>query len=117
MALVRVEGLSFTYPGGSPAVRDVSLELHAGEVVALLGPSGSGKSSLLYILGGLEPPTSGTVTLDDVNPFQLSALQLAAFRNTRIGFVFQAFHLLGHLSVLENVLAPALFDDADEDRS
>ncbi|MFN7927823.1 MAG: ATP-binding cassette domain-containing protein [Blastocatellia bacterium] len=71
-----------------------------------MGPSGSGKSTLLYILGALETPTSGTVTLDGQNPFQLGEKQLAAFRNQKIGFVFQDHCLLPQCSVLENVLAP-----------
>jgi lipoprotein-releasing system ATP-binding protein len=73
-----------------------------------MGPSGSGKSSLLYILGGLEPPSSGTVTLEGRNPFQLSATDLAAFRNKEIGFVFQDHCLLPQCTVLENVLIPTL---------
>ena len=73
-----------------------------------MGPSGSGKSSLLYILGALEPPTSGTVTLDGRNPFQLPAAQLAAFRNESVGFVFQDHCLLPQCTVLENVLIPTL---------
>ena len=73
-----------------------------------MGPSGAGKSSLLYILGALEPPTSGTVTLDGRDPFQLSAAELAAFRNQSIGFVFQDHCLLPQCTVLENVLIPTL---------
>ena len=73
-----------------------------------MGPSGSGKSSLLYILGALEPPSSGTVTLDGRNPFELSPNDLAAFRNTSIGFVFQDHCLLPQCTVLENVLIPTL---------
>ena len=73
-----------------------------------MGPSGSGKSTLLYILGALEPPTSGTVTLDDRNPFQLKAQPLAAFRNKQIGFIFQDHCLLPQCSVIENVLTPTL---------
>lgn len=73
-----------------------------------MGPSGSGKSTLLYMIGALEPPTSGTVTLDDQNPFLLDAKQLAAFRNQRIGFVFQDHCLLPQCSVIENVLTPTL---------
>ena len=65
-----------------------------GDAAAVMGPSGSGKSSLLYILGGLDPPTSGIVTLEGRNPFQLSATDLAAFRNKEIGFVFQDHCLL-----------------------
>ena len=74
----------------------------------IMGPSGSGKSTLLYILGTLESPTSGTVTLEGQNPFQLGEKQLAAFRNQKVGFVFQDHCLLPQCSVLENVLAPTL---------
>ena len=73
-----------------------------------MGPSGSGKSTLLYMLGALEPPSSGTITLDGQNPFVLDAKQLAAFRNQRIGFVFQDHCLLPQCSVIENVLTPTL---------
>ena len=73
-----------------------------------MGPSGSGKSSLLYLLGALEPPTSGTITLDGQNPFTLDPKALASFRNEQIGFVFQDHCLLPQLSVLENVLLPTL---------
>jgi lipoprotein-releasing system ATP-binding protein len=82
--------------------------------VSIVGPSGSGKSTLLYILGALETPTSGSVLLGGVNPFGLNDRDLAAFRNDRIGFVFQDHHLLPQCSVLENVLVPTLVaaDDA-----
>src|SRR5205807_10089931 len=73
-----------------------------------MGPSGSGKSSLLYVLGALEPPTSGTVTLDGRNPFELAPDDLAAFRNASIGFVFQDHCLLPQCTVLENVMLPTL---------
>jgi lipoprotein-releasing system ATP-binding protein len=82
-----------------------------------MGPSGSGKSSLLYILGGLEPPSSGTVTLDGKNPFQLNAAGLATFRNKEIGFVFQDHCLLPQCTVLENVLVPTLLAPDREDAS
>ena len=80
----------------------------AGESVSIVGPSGSGKSTLLHIVGTLEPPTSGTVLLDGENPFGLDDRRLAAFRNRRVGFVFQDHHLLPQCSVLENVLVPTL---------
>ncbi len=86
----------------------VRLTLEAGENLAIVGSSGSGKSTLLYILGTLDRPTSGTVKIDGVNPFELSAKELARFRNSSIGFVFQDHHLLPQLSVLENVLLPAM---------
>ena len=86
----------------------VSLSLAPGEAAAVMGPSGSGKSSMLYILGALEPPTSGTVSLDGRDPFQLAPDDLAAFRNSSIGFVFQDHCLLPQCTVLENVLIPTL---------
>lgn len=91
-------------------LRGCSLELSAGENLAILGPSGSGKSTLLQIVGTLDRPTAGKVTLDDSDPFTLDEPHLAAFRNHRIGFVFQDHHLLPQCSVLENVLLPTLAD-------
>ena len=73
-----------------------------------MGPSGSGKSTLLYILGALDAPSAGTVTIDGENPFALGEREQAAFRNRRVGFVFQDHSLLPQCSVLENVLAPTL---------
>ncbi len=89
-------------------LREVSMALSAGENVAVLGPSGCGKSTLLYLLGTLEPPTSGEVTVRGENPFHLSEPNLARFRRRNIGFIFQEHHLLPQLSVLENVVVPAL---------
>jgi len=89
-------------------LRDVSLTLDRGQGAAIMGPSGSGKSTLLHILGTLERPTSGTVTLDGENPFARSEAELAAFRNQKIGFVFQDHHLLPQCNVLENTLVPTL---------
>lgn len=86
----------------------ISLSLERGCAIAIMGPSGSGKSTLLSILGALEPPTSGTITLDGVNPFTLAEPGLAAFRNKQIGFVFQDHCLLPQCTVLENVLIPTL---------
>ena len=100
---------SYRTPRGDlPILNGVSLSLARGAAVAIMGPSGSGKSSLLYVLGALEPPTSGTITLDGRDPFQLPAAQLAAFRNESVGFVFQDHCLLPQCTVLENVLIPTL---------
>ena len=107
------ETLSKDYPtrSGSLHVLDgVSLRLAAGESAAIVGPSGCGKSTLLNILGTLETPGGGQMTLDGVDPFTLPEPELASFRNRRIGFVFQDHHLLPHCSVLENVLVPTLVE-------
>lgn len=103
--------ISKEYPtprGPLAVLSDVSLTLERGEAAAIMGPSGSGKSSLLYVLGALEPPTSGQVTLDGKNPFELPEKELAAFRNKQIGFLFQDHCLLPQCTVLENVLVPTL---------
>jgi len=86
----------------------VSLEMLAGENLAVIGPSGSGKSTLLHVMGTLEDPSTGTITIHGVNPFSLNESQLAHYRNNTIGFVFQDHHLLPQLSALENVLIPTL---------
>jgi len=109
--MLKVANLSKEYPtprGALAVLSDVSFSLAPGDAAAIMGPSGSGKSSLLYVLGALEPPTSGTVTLDGRDPFQLPAAQLAAFRNESVGFVFQDHCLLPQCTVLENVLIPTL---------
>ena len=89
-------------------LRDVSFEVPAGQSLAITGPSGSGKSTLLHILGSLDTPSSGGVEIDSIDPFALPELELARFRNTVVGFVFQDHHLLPQHSLLENVLIPAL---------
>jgi lipoprotein-releasing system ATP-binding protein len=110
---------SYSTPRGPLVVlSNVSFTLASGEALAIMGPSGSGKSSLLYILGALEAPSAGTVTLDGQDPFRLPPGQLAAFRNARVGFVFQDHCLLPQCTVLENVLIPTLVapdgDDAEQ---
>ena len=109
--MLTVAHLTKEYPtprGPLAVLSDVSFSLAPGDAAAIMGPSGSGKSSLLYVLGALEPPTSGTVTLDGRDPFQLPADALAAFRNSSVGFVFQDHCLLPQCTVLENVLIPTL---------
>jgi len=100
---------SYPTPRGPLAIlTGVSLKLDQGETISIVGPSGTGKSTLLYILGALEPPTSGTVTLDGRNPFTLADRDLSAFRNKEVGFVFQDHCLLPQCTVLENVLIPSM---------
>ena len=109
--MLTAQNISKAYPtprGELRILNDISLSLNRGEAVAIMGPSGSGKSTLLYILGALEPPSSGTVALDGQDPYALGEREQAAFRNERVGFVFQDHSLLPQCSVLENVLAPTL---------
>jgi lipoprotein-releasing system ATP-binding protein len=115
--MLSVSNISKSYPtprGDLPILNGITLSLNRGDAVAIMGPSGSGKSTLLYILGVLDAPTSGTVTLDGDDPFRLGEREQAAFRNRRIGFVFQDHSLLPQCSVLENVLAPTLVAPASE---
>jgi lipoprotein-releasing system ATP-binding protein len=92
---------------------EIDLSVESGSALSIIGPSGSGKSTLLYALGALEPPSSGTVTLDGDNPYAMDAGALAAFRNRKIGFVFQDHHLLPQCNVMENVLIPTLVAPPD----
>jgi lipoprotein-releasing system ATP-binding protein len=116
--LLQVVNLTKEYPtprGPLSILNDITLTLQRGDAVAIMGPSGSGKSTLLYTLGALEPPTSGTIALDGQNPFQLDDESLAAFRNQKIGFVFQDHCLLPQCSVVENVLTPTLIANNNSD--
>ena len=109
--MLEVTNLAKSYPtphGPLTILSDLSLSLRPGDAASIVGPSGSGKSTLLYLLGALEPPSVGTVTLDGINPFALSASELAVFRNRRVGFIFQDHLLLPQCTVLENVLIPTL---------
>ena len=90
------------------AVDGVDLEVAPGETVAIMGPSGCGKSTLLYLLGGLDQPTAGEIWLDGQDVTRMSERALARLRRDAVGFVFQAFHLMDELTVVENVELPAL---------
>ena len=109
--MIRTRRLTQTYPaaiGAAPltVLDDVSLEVAAGEFIAVLGPSGSGKTTLLGLLAGLDFPSSGSVELDQTLLFELSEDQRAQLRAERVGFVFQNFQLLPTLTAIENVLVP-----------
>ncbi len=109
--MIRAENVQKTfYRGGRPVevLRGVNLEIRKGERVAVVGVSGVGKSTLLHILGTLERPTAGRVLFDGRDVAAESEEQLAQFRNTHLGFVFQFHHLLPEFTALENVLLPAL---------
>lgn len=110
-ALISVSQLvkSFETPAGPlPILDGITLDIGAGENLAVVGPSGSGKSTFLHIVGTLDEPTSGSVLLMGENPFALDEVRLSEFRNSNIGFVFQDHHLLPQLTALENVLLPAM---------
>ncbi len=113
--MIELEGITKTYTrnGGEPvrALDGVSLRIDRGEFVAITGSSGSGKSTLMSILGLLDRPTAGQYRFDGKDVAQLGIAEQARFRNKRIGFVFQAFHLLPRTSALENVELPLLYAD------
>ncbi len=109
--VVRMEDVGRSFPGPPEvhAVREVDLVIEPGEYLSIVGPSGSGKSTLLHLLGLLDRPTKGSYWLDGEDVSGLSERRRAVLRGERIGFVFQAFHLLPHRSVLENVALPMVY--------
>jgi putative ABC transport system ATP-binding protein len=110
--IVRLDHVDRTFPGAPPveALRDVSLSVERGAYLSIAGPSGSGKSTLLHVLGCLDRPTSGTYWLTGIDAGELPDAKRAALRGQRIGFVFQAFHLLPYRTVLENVMTGLLYN-------
>jgi putative ABC transport system ATP-binding protein len=111
--LVHMRRVSRVYPGGVVALRDVDLDLLAGELVAVVGPSGSGKSTLLHVMGTLDRPTSGVVEVDGLPVARLRDSEVSALRAHRIGFVFQHFHLAHGVTALENVADGLLYTGLD----
>ncbi|HZL02700.1 MAG TPA: ABC transporter ATP-binding protein [Cellulomonas sp.] len=109
--VIVLDGLTRQFPGEPPvvALQPTNLRVTAGEYLSIIGPSGSGKSTLLHILGLLDRPTAGEYRLDGVATGTASERDRSALRGGRIGFVFQAFHLLPHRTVLDNVLLATLY--------
>ena len=101
------KGISHHY-GDLRVLNGVDLTVKQGEIVSIVGSSGAGKTTLLQILGTLETPQSGILTIDGINPFELSQKKLAAFRNQHIGFIFQFHQLLPEFTAIENAILPAL---------
>jgi predicted ABC-type transport system involved in lysophospholipase L1 biosynthesis ATPase subunit len=116
--MISVSRVTKTYdtPAGPLTVlRELDLQVAAGESIAIVGPSGSGKTTLLNLLGALDRPTSGSIRIADTELDRLDASAAARFRNRSIGFVFQLHHLLPQCTVLENVLVPRLAGGWEED--
>jgi lipoprotein-releasing system ATP-binding protein len=113
--LIAVQGLTKSFRTGLGVVdvlKGVSMSIHAGERVAIVGASGAGKTTFMHLLGGLDRPTTGTITFDGRDIFSFAPRELDQFRNRSIGFVFQFHQLLPEFSALENVMMPALIKRA-----
>lgn len=119
MDIVKMENVTKVYGEGDSRVwglHDVNLSIEQGEILAVVGASGSGKSTLLNVIGGVDSPTSGNVIVDGKDITKLNDDQMAVFRRRKIGFVFQAYHLIPVLSVEENITMPILLDHRKPDK-
>ena len=109
ITLTNLEKIYRTKEIETVALENVNLTVNKGEFLSIMGPSGCGKSTLLNIIGLLDAPTSGIIEIDGTNTEHMNDKQLAAFRNRKLGFVFQSFHLINSLNVLDNVELPLLY--------
>lgn len=109
ITLTNLEKIYRTKEIETVALENVNLTVNKGEFLSIMGPSGCGKSTLLNIIGLLDAPTSGTVEIAGINTINMNDKQLAEFRNQKLGFVFQSFHLINSLNVLDNVELPLLY--------
>lgn len=119
MSFITLESVRKLYPGpegGVWALKEISLSIDKGDSIAIMGPSGSGKSTLLSILGAMNPPTQGSLTVDDIDIFGLSTERLADFRHQYLGFVFQHLNLIPYLTALENVMLPLVISKVEGSR-
>ncbi|MBD5266230.1 MAG: ABC transporter ATP-binding protein [Bacteroides sp.] len=110
--MIKLEGINKIYRTDeieTLALENVNIAIEKGEFVSVMGPSGCGKSTLLNIVGLLDTPTSGTVSIDGTALGKMSDSKLAAFRNAKLGFVFQSFHLINSLNVIDNVELPLIY--------
>ena len=115
--MLKLQNVSKTYDARTPVLMDVNLAVAAGESVAIVGESGCGKSTLLNLIGTLDRPDAGSIEFDGMDLLGMDAKATAAFRNRKIGFVFQLHHLLPQCTVLENVLVPTLVNKEAGDAS
>lgn len=114
--MIQLQGIKKSF-GSLQVLRGIDLEIGRGEVVSIVGPSGAGKTTLLQIMGTLDRPDSGTVSIDGTSVERLKEKELSAFRNRHIGFVFQFHQLLPEFTALENVMIPALIAKQGEEHS
>lgn len=112
MAIIKLQNINKIYRTDeieTVALENVNLTVEKGEFLSIMGPSGCGKSTLLNIIGLLDTPTSGTVSINDLDTSKLNDKQMAQFRNKTLGFVFQSFHLINSLNMIDNVMLPLLY--------
>lgn len=115
--MIRLRGMHKTYHTGKVAtevLRGIDLDIDEGDFVAIIGPSGSGKTTLLHAIGGLDAEYTGTVEVEGKDLHKMSDVELSDYRNRTVGFVFQHFYLLPHLTCLENVTLPHVFSRAEQ---
>jgi putative ABC transport system ATP-binding protein len=120
MSLISLKNVSKIYGEGRTEIKaldQVDLEIEQGKIVTIMGPSGSGKSTLLNILGAMDSPSSGTITVNDIEIGNLAERKLSRYRKETVGFIFQSFYLLPNLDVMGNVLIPLIpYGIKDDDR-